>query len=115
MIAAIQSFFSGMILETINRKNRQDFELKLIDTEKIKGLKKLGLFCCNNLKNLDGLEKAESLEVVGVDMDLAQKVRKLSSETGKKYVIIDYADYTIQGANYDDARGSWEDEYEILD
>ena len=34
MIAAIQSFFSGMILETINRKNRQDFELKLIDTEK---------------------------------------------------------------------------------
>lgn len=83
--------------------------------EKIKGLKKLGLFGCNNLKNLDGLEKAESLEVVGVDMDLAQKVRKLSSETGKKYVIIDYADYTIQGANYDDARGSWEDEYEILD
>ncbi len=30
MIAAIQSFFSGMILETINRKNRQDFELELI-------------------------------------------------------------------------------------
>ena len=30
MIAAIQSFFSGMMLETINRKNRQDFELELI-------------------------------------------------------------------------------------
>lgn len=30
MIAAIQSFFSGMVLETINRKNRQDFELELI-------------------------------------------------------------------------------------
>ncbi len=30
MIAAIQSFFTGMILETINRKNRQDFELSLI-------------------------------------------------------------------------------------
>lgn len=29
-IAAIQSFFSGMILETINQKNRQDFELELI-------------------------------------------------------------------------------------
>ena len=30
VIAAIQSFFSGMILETINQKNRQDFELELI-------------------------------------------------------------------------------------
>ena len=30
MIAAIQAFFSGMILETINQKNRQDFELELI-------------------------------------------------------------------------------------
>ncbi len=30
MIAAIQSFFSGMVLETINRKNRQDFELELL-------------------------------------------------------------------------------------
>ena len=30
MVAAIQSFFSGMVLETINRKNRQDFELELI-------------------------------------------------------------------------------------
>jgi len=29
-IAAIQSFFAGMILETIQRKNRQDFELELI-------------------------------------------------------------------------------------
>lgn len=30
MVAAIQAFFSGMVLETINRKNRQDFELVLI-------------------------------------------------------------------------------------
>ncbi|MBQ3373444.1 MAG: glycosyltransferase [Oscillospiraceae bacterium] len=30
MIASIQSIFSGMILETINRKNRQDFELELL-------------------------------------------------------------------------------------
>lgn len=29
-IAAIQSFFSGLILETINQKNRQDFELELV-------------------------------------------------------------------------------------
>lgn len=29
-IAAIQSFFSGLILETINQKNRQDFEAELI-------------------------------------------------------------------------------------
>lgn len=29
-IAAIQSFFTGMILETINRKNRQDFEMELL-------------------------------------------------------------------------------------
>lgn len=29
-IAAIQSFFSGMILESIRRKNRQDFEMELI-------------------------------------------------------------------------------------
>ena len=29
-VAAIQSFFAGMILETINQKNRQDFELELI-------------------------------------------------------------------------------------
>lgn len=29
-IAAIQSFFSGLILETINQKNRQDFEMELI-------------------------------------------------------------------------------------
>ena len=34
MIAAIQAFFSGMILETINRKNRQDFELELIRVHK---------------------------------------------------------------------------------
>ena len=30
MIAAIQSFFSGLILENIKQKNRQDFELQLI-------------------------------------------------------------------------------------
>lgn len=29
-IGAIQSFFAGLILETINQKNRQDFELELI-------------------------------------------------------------------------------------
>ncbi len=33
-IAAIQAFFSGMILETIQYKNRQDFELALIQAEK---------------------------------------------------------------------------------
>ena len=30
MIAAIQAFFAGMILETINQKNRQDFEFELL-------------------------------------------------------------------------------------
>lgn len=29
-IAAIQSFFSGLILETIHQKNRQDFEIELV-------------------------------------------------------------------------------------
>ena len=29
VIAAIQSFFAGLILETVNRKNRQDFEMEL--------------------------------------------------------------------------------------
>ena len=29
-IAAIQAFFSGLILETINQKNRQDFEMELV-------------------------------------------------------------------------------------
>lgn len=29
MLAAIQSFFAGMILQTINQKNRQDFEMEL--------------------------------------------------------------------------------------
>ncbi len=29
MIAAIQSFFSGLILQTIYQKNRQDFEIEL--------------------------------------------------------------------------------------
>lgn len=30
VIAAVQSFFAGMILETIKRKNNQDFEMQLI-------------------------------------------------------------------------------------
>lgn len=29
MLAAIQSFFAGMILQTINQKNKQDFEMEL--------------------------------------------------------------------------------------
>ena len=33
-IAAIQSFFAGMILETINQKNRQDFERELIRVQR---------------------------------------------------------------------------------
>ena len=32
-IAAIQSFFSGLILETLHEKNRQDFEMRLIDIQ----------------------------------------------------------------------------------
>lgn len=35
-IAAIQSFFAGMILETINRKNRQDFELELLRARRLR-------------------------------------------------------------------------------
>ena len=35
MIAAIQAFFSGLVLETINRKNRQDFEMQLIHATKM--------------------------------------------------------------------------------
>ena len=35
MIAAIQAFFSGLVLETINRKNRQDFELELIRAQRL--------------------------------------------------------------------------------
>lgn len=31
MLAAIQSFFAGLILSTINQKNRQDFELQLMN------------------------------------------------------------------------------------
>lgn len=31
MIAAIQSFFSGLILSSINQKNKQDFEMQLIN------------------------------------------------------------------------------------
>ena len=30
MITAIQSFFTGLMLETMKQKNRQDFELELI-------------------------------------------------------------------------------------
>ena len=33
MIAAIQAFFSGLILENIKQKNRQDFEMQLIRIE----------------------------------------------------------------------------------
>lgn len=33
-IAAIQSFFSGLILENIRQKDRQDFEMKLIQIQK---------------------------------------------------------------------------------
>lgn len=32
-MGAIQSYFSGMILSTINQKNKHDFELKLIETQ----------------------------------------------------------------------------------
>ena len=32
-IAAILSFFSGLILETLHEKNRQDFEMRLIDIQ----------------------------------------------------------------------------------
>lgn len=34
MLAAIQSFFSGLMLQTIVHKNRQDFEMELIRIEK---------------------------------------------------------------------------------
>lgn len=34
MIAAIQAFFTGLMLETINRKNRQDFEMELLRIRK---------------------------------------------------------------------------------
>lgn len=34
MLAAIQSFFAGSILETIRQKNLQDFEMKLIDCQR---------------------------------------------------------------------------------
>ena len=30
-IAAIQSFFTGLMLQTVVQKNRQDFEMKLIE------------------------------------------------------------------------------------
>lgn len=40
MLAAIQAFFAGMILDTINQKNRHDFEAKLQDVEsKLKNLR----------------------------------------------------------------------------
>ena len=31
-MGAIQAYFSGMILSTINQKNKHDFEFKLIET-----------------------------------------------------------------------------------
>lgn len=33
MIAAIQSFFAGLILENIKQKNRQDFEMRIIEIQ----------------------------------------------------------------------------------
>lgn len=43
MLAAIQSYFSGIILSTIIQKDRQDFEHKLVETEyRFKELKKNG-------------------------------------------------------------------------
>ena len=36
VMAAIQSFFFFFFLENINRKNRQDFEMKLIETHREK-------------------------------------------------------------------------------
>lgn len=33
MLAAIQALFAGLILTTINQKNRQDFEMRLTDAE----------------------------------------------------------------------------------
>ena len=33
MLAAIQSFFSGLILSTLTQKNRHDFEMQLIKTQ----------------------------------------------------------------------------------
>ncbi len=53
-IAAIQAFFSGLILETINQKNRQDFEMQLI--------------CIQERWNtLVGAEKEETGEMVKFD------------------------------------------------
>lgn len=43
MLAAIQSFFAGMILQTITQKNRQDFEMELYRiNERLKKLKSDG-------------------------------------------------------------------------
>ena len=36
MIAAVQSFFAGMILENIQQKNRHDFEMTLIRLQESK-------------------------------------------------------------------------------
>nr|CRY96231.1 hypothetical protein [uncultured prokaryote] len=33
-VAAIQCFFTGLLLDTIVKKNRQDFEMRLIDTDR---------------------------------------------------------------------------------
>lgn len=38
VMAAIQSFFSGLILQTIYQKNRQDFEMTLNQVEKMKNM-----------------------------------------------------------------------------
>lgn len=34
MLAAIQCFFTGLLLDTIVKKNRQDFEMRLMDTDR---------------------------------------------------------------------------------
>ena len=36
MIAAIQAFFSGLTLQTISQKNKQDFEMRLQEVARIK-------------------------------------------------------------------------------
>ena len=41
MLAAIQSFFTGMILQTVCQKNRQDFEMELQRcSDRMKGMDK---------------------------------------------------------------------------
>ena len=39
MIAAIQAVFAGLILKNITQKNRQDFEMRLLEVRERKGEK----------------------------------------------------------------------------